>query len=157
MPYTQPEPLDNRHLHDAFDRGDAALDDRPRKYARAAHASGAARVYISTSDGKTVVGYYALAAAQLQPADATGRVGKSEPKMRPIPVVLLARLAADENHQGHRVGTSLLQDGVLRSLQAAEFIGAHAMLIHAKHDSARAWYERYGFERSPTDPFHLML
>jgi hypothetical protein len=31
------------------------------------------------------------------------------------------------------------------------------MLIHAKNDAARAWYEQYGFQRSPTDPFHLML
>ena len=93
MPYTQPEPLDKRHLVDAFECGEAALDDWLRKYARAAQASGSAPVYITTSDGKTVVGYYALAAAQVQPADATGRVGKGEPRMRPIPVVLLARLA----------------------------------------------------------------
>jgi len=31
------------------------------------------------------------------------------------------------------------------------------MLVHAKHDAARAWYEKYGFEPSPTDPLHLMI
>jgi len=157
VPYTRPEPLDKRHLLDAFECGEVALDEWLRKYARAAQASGSARIYVTTTDGKTVVGYYAVAAAQVQPADATGRVRKGEPKLRPIPVVLLARLAVDKNHQGHGLGTSLLQDAVLRSLQAAEFIGARAMLIHAKHDTARAWYEQYGFERSPTDPLHLML
>jgi GNAT superfamily N-acetyltransferase len=155
--YSQPEPLDKRHLLDAFECGEVALDDWLKKYARTAQGSGSARVYVTTNDGKTVVGYYALAAAHVQPEAATERVSKGEPARRPIPVVLLARLAVDKNHHGRGIGRSLLQDAVLRSLQAAEFIGARAMLIHAKHDSARAWYEQYGFERSPTDPLHLML
>ncbi len=41
-------------------------------HARAAHASGSARVFVTTlQDGETVVGYYALAAAQIAPEDAT--------------------------------------------------------------------------------------
>ncbi len=157
MPCTQPEPLEKRHLLDAFECGEPALDDWLKKYARAAQGSGSARVYVTTTDGKTVVGYYALAAAQVEPEDAPERVGKGEPGRRPIPVVLLARLAVDKNHQGGGIGRSLLQDAVLRSLQAAELIGARAMLIHAKHERARAWYGQYGFESSPTDPLHLML
>lgn len=157
MPYTQPEPLEKRHLLDAFECGEPALDDWLKKYARAAQGSGSARVYVTTSDGKTVVGYYALAAAQVEPENATERVSKGEPGRRPIPVVLLARLAVDRNHQRAGVGRSLLQDAVLRSLQAADSIGVRAMLIHAKHNAARAWYEQYGFESSPTDPLHLLL
>jgi len=35
---------------------------------------------------------------------------------------------------------------------------AHACLVlHAKHDAAKAWYMQYGFEESPTDPLHLMI
>jgi GNAT superfamily N-acetyltransferase len=157
VPYTQPEPLEKRHLLDAFECGEPALDDWLKKYARAAQGSGSARVYVTTSDGKTVVGYYALAAAQVEPENATERVSKGEPGRRPIPVVLLARLAVDRNHQRAGVGRSLLQDAVLRSLQAADSIGVRAMLIHAKHNAARAWYEQYGFESSPTDPLHLLL
>ena len=157
MPYTQPEPLDRRHLLDAFECGEVALDDWLKKYARAGQGSGSARVYVTTTAGQTVVGYYALAAAQVEPEEATERVSKGEPGRRPIPVVLLARLAVDRNHQHVGVGRSLLQDAVLRSVQAADSIGVRAMLIHAKHDSARAWYEQYGFERSPTDPLHLIL
>jgi hypothetical protein len=37
-------------------------------------------------------------------------------------------------------------------------IGVRALLIHAESDDARAFYEHLGeFERSPTDPLHLML
>jgi len=32
-----------------------------------------------------------------------------------------------------------------------------ALLVHAKDDEARAWYEALNFESSPTDPYHLFL
>jgi hypothetical protein len=44
-----------------------------------------------------------------------------------------------------------------RALQASEQIGARIMLVHTLHDEARAFYERWGFERSPTDPVNLQL
>jgi hypothetical protein len=52
------------------------------------------------------------------------------------------------------VGRSLLQDALLRCATAAEAIGARLLLVHAKHDAAKAWY---GFQASPTDPLHLQL
>ena len=36
-------------------------------------------------------------------------------------------------------------------------IGARAVLVHAKDDDARNFYQRYDFEPSPTDPLHLFL
>ncbi len=71
--------------------------------------------------------------------------------------MLLARLAVDRRHQGKGLGRSLLQDAMLRSAEAAERIGVRVLLVHAKHEQARRWYERFGFERSPADPLQLML
>jgi hypothetical protein len=31
------------------------------------------------------------------------------------------------------------------------------LLVHAKHERAKAWYLKLGFEVSPTDPLHLLL
>jgi GNAT superfamily N-acetyltransferase len=128
-----------------------------KRFGLAAQAAGSARVFVTTTDGVTVVGYYALAAAQIAPSEAVPSVLRGEPAQRPVPAVLLARLAIDRAHQGVGLGRSLLQDAVLRVLQAADPVGVRAMLVHAKHDAARAWYEQYGFELSPTDPLHLML
>ncbi len=75
----------------------------------------------------------------------------------PIPVILLARLAVDLSVQGHGLGAFLLADAMQRSLAAAESIGVRALLVHAKDDPARAFYERFGFVASPTDPLHLTL
>ena len=46
---------------------------------------------------------------------------------------------------------------MLRTLQAADIEGIRAFVVHAKDASAKGFYKHYGFEPSPTDPFHLFL
>lgn len=158
MAYRFPEPLGKRHLLDELESGEPALDEWLKRHARGAHASDSARVYVATlEDGKTVVGYYALAAAQVSPEAATVRARKGQPATRPVPAILLARLAVDRRHQRVGLGRSLLQDALLRCVGAADEVGARVLLIHAKHDAAKAWYLQYGAEESPTDPLHLMI
>jgi GNAT superfamily N-acetyltransferase len=156
--YRPPAPLAKHHRLDDFDCGEPALNEWLTRHARGAHASGSARVFVTTlEDGETVVGYYALAAAQVAPEAATERALKGQPRTRPVPAVLLARLAVDRKHQRAGLGRSLLQDVMLRCLAAAEAIGARVSLVHAKHEAAKAWYLQYGFEESPTDPLHLLM
>jgi GNAT superfamily N-acetyltransferase len=75
----------------------------------------------------------------------------------PIPLMLLARLAVAASWQGKGLGAGLLKDAMLRTLQAADIAGIRAMAVHAKDDTARAFYERFDFIPSPSDPFHLLL
>lgn len=158
MAYRRPEPLAKHHRFDGFRCGEPALDDWLRRHARAAQSSDSARVFVATlEDGETVVGYYAVAAAQVAPEDATERALKGQPRARPVPAILLARLAVDESHQGAGVGRSLLQDALLRCAEAADVIGARVLLVHAKHEAARTWYLQFGFEESPSDPLHLLM
>ena len=158
MAYRRPEPLGKQHRFDELDCGEPALDEWLKRYARGAQASGSARVFVTTlEDRETVVGYYALVAAQVEPDEATERALKGQPRARPVPAILLARLAVDRTHQHAGLGRSLLQDVLLRCLEAAEAIGARVLIVHAKHDAAKAWYLQYGFEESPTDPLHLMM
>lgn len=156
MAYRRPEPLHSGHEVDAFNCG-SALDEWLKEHARAAQASGSARILVVTTDGTSVVGYCALAAAQVAPQAATERARRGQPGHRPIPAILLVRLGVDRDHQCQGLGRSLLQDVMLRCLDAAEAIGARVLLVHAKDEQARASYQRYGFEESPTDPLHLMM
>jgi GNAT superfamily N-acetyltransferase len=156
--YRRPEPLGKQHRLEEFDCGEPALDDWLKRHALSAQAAGSARVFVTTlDDEETVVGYYALAAAQVAPDDATARALKGQPRARPIPAILLARLAVDRDHQRAGLGRSLLQDVLLRCVDAAEAIGARLLLVHAKHEAAKDWYMQYDFEESPTDPLHLMM
>jgi GNAT superfamily N-acetyltransferase len=156
VPYRRPERLTREHELDDFDCGEPALDEWLRRHARAADASENARVFVVTEDGAAVVAYYALAAAQVEPRSATARAAKGQPS-RPIPAILLARLAVDRRHESRGLGRSLLQDVMLRCVAAADEIGVRVLLVHAKNEGAKRWYEQYGFEESPTDPLHVML
>ena len=156
MAYSHPVPLAREHHCASFCSGEPELDQWLAEQAAGAQATDSARVFVTT-DGQRVVGYYALAAAQLRPDDANERALKGQPKGRPVPAVLLARLAVDIGHQGRGLGWSLLQDAMLRANEAAQELGIRVMLVHAKHEQAVQWYKRFDFEESPTDPLHLML
>lgn len=157
MGYSLPEPLRGKHSTEGFECGEPALDAWIDKHARQAEASGSARVFVTTDGGEKVAGFYALSAASVSPRDATERLMKGQPKRQSVPVILVGRLAVDLGHQGRQVGRSLLQDALLRCATAAESIGARAVVVHAISDDAVRFYERFGFEASPTDPHHLIL
>jgi GNAT superfamily N-acetyltransferase len=89
--------------------------------------------------------------------DAPERVARGTGRY-PIPVILLARLGVDVNEQGRRLGRALIKEVLLRTSEAAETVGARALLIHAESDAARSFYEHLAeFEPSPTDALHLFL
>jgi len=89
-------------------------------------------------------------------ADAPARLQRGVAR-HPIPVVLLARLAVDRTWQGNGLGPGLLKDAILRVLGAAEGIGVRALLVHAKDDQAKGFYQHYDFEPLPGYPLHLVL
>ena len=62
----------------------------------------------------------------------------------PIGVILLARLAVDRSLQGQGYGRALMADAAIRTLQAADLVGARALLVHARDERAAAFYERLG-------------
>jgi GNAT superfamily N-acetyltransferase len=154
-PPSKPVPLDSTHDLSGFDCGVAALNDYLRKYALQNHLSNAARTYATLGQGR-VVGYYTLAAGSVRREETPTRVAKGLAR-HPVPVILLARLAVDGTQKGQGLGAALLKDALLRAVQASDVIGCRAVLVHAKDDAARAFYQRFGFEPSPTDPLHLYL
>ena len=55
------------------------------------------------------------------------------------------------------LGKDLLRDAIVRSVEAADLIGARALLVHALNGNDREFCAHFDFEPSPTDPLHLML
>ena len=147
-----------RHDVSGFDCGSEAQTRWLRQISRTAQATGTARVYVVSPAGENrVVGYHELAAASVSHEDASPALLKSAGRS-PIPVILLARLGVDVTAQGQGLGTALVKDAMLRASQAAEIVGARALLIHAESDQARAFYLHLAeFDVSPTDPLHLIL
>jgi GNAT superfamily N-acetyltransferase len=147
-----------RHDVAGFDCGSDAQTGWLRRVAQTAQAARTAVVYVVTPRGEgRVVAYYALAAASVGRADASGRLRRGAGRS-PIPVVLLARLGVDRHFQGLGLGAALVKDAMVRAHAAAETIGARALLIHAESVDTRGFYLHLAeFESSPTDPLHLVL
>ena len=120
--------------------------------------AGSARAYVVTDaeQGERVVGYHALLAASVERAKATARSTRGMPN-EPVPAVLAARLAVDRTVQGRGLGGWLLQDAMRRALSVSEELGVRVLLVHAANASAKRFYERFGFETSPSDPLNLQL
>ena len=149
------EKLRRDHLLDSFDCSKEDLNRFLKRQAWNNQQSHSAQTYVLVKD-LVVVGYYSLAAGSVSHDQATERVKKGLAR-HPIPAILLARLAVEVSLQGKGIGPALLKDALLRAAQAADTIGARALLVHAKDDNAKGFYEHLTFEPSPSDPYHLLL
>lgn len=149
-----PEHLTANHDVAAFESGVPELDAWLKRRALQNEASGASRTYVVCA-GARVVGYYALATGAVAPQRATGKVRRNMPD--PIPVMVLGRLAVDRAHQGRGLGSALLKDALLRTLNVASIVGIRAVLLHAISDDARCFYDQAGFSASPVEPMTMMI
>lgn len=127
---------------DAFDCGQVALNQFLQRYALVNQKANSTQTYVCCQ-GDVVLGFYSLAVGSVD--------------LESVPVMILARLAVDNEHQRKGLGQALLKDALLRTAQAADIAGIRCLLVHAKDDAARQWYESWEFEPSPTDPYHLFL
>ena len=155
MGITAPELLADSHNLSGFSCGIEDLDDWLIKKAIKNQKRNNTRVYVVTDQSsEQVVGYYAIAMGSVQRASAIGLLRRNSPN--PIPMVVLARLAVHVDFHGLGIGSGLLKDCVLRSIQAMNVIGGAGVLVHAIDDSAKEFYGKFGFAESPFDPLMLM-
>ncbi len=158
--FTPVEPLSAAHVVAGFDCGSLAQSTWLVDHALQSHRAGLSRVYVvcdAEQADQRVVGYYALAAGSVAPADASPRLRQGAGRYHQ-PVVILTRLGVDRTAQGAGLGRALVVDALRRIAVAAEVIGVRALLIHCETEAARDFYLRLAkFEPSPTDPIHLLL
>jgi GNAT superfamily N-acetyltransferase len=138
----------DKSAHDraAFDSGEPALDDFLRTKAAQHQARRVSRTFVLTdsSEPRRILGWYSLSNAQIAREQLTADEAKTLPR-HPVPAVLLARLAVDRSQQGRRLGQWLLMDAIKRCALVGQHSGVYALLVDAKNDGARRFYERFGF------------
>ena len=149
-----PVPIAPSHRLEGFNCGEPTLDEWLTRRALKNQETGASRTYV-VCDDERVIAYYSLAAGAVTQSAATGKVRRNMPE--PNPVMILGRLAVDNQCKGLGLGRALLRDAMLRTVQAADLIGIRAILVHAISDSARTFYLANGFKESPLDPMMLMV
>lgn len=148
-------PITKEHDTGSFDCGVGPLNEYLQKYALLNHSNRAARTYLALR-GSRIAGYYTLASGSVSRDEVPDRVAKGLGRY-PVPVTVLARLAVSLDERGKGLGGGLLKDALLRAYQASELVGSRAVVTHAKDPAAKAFYERYQFDPSPLNEFHLYL
>ncbi|OUL35535.1 GNAT family N-acetyltransferase [Nostoc sp. T09] len=150
------ELLNSRHNRADFQCGTEALD----RYLQE-QAGQDLRRYVATPfvlhdvDTNQIAGYYTLAATSIQVEDLPEALRARLPRYPLVPATLLGRLAVDERYQGQGLGAFLLIDALRRSLMSE--IAAMAVVVDAKDEQARAFYEHHGFTLFPNQLRRLYL
>ncbi len=155
--FATPELLSDMHRVSGFDCEVEPLNVFLKRHALQNQKNNSARTLVATRlDSPEVVGYYSLCAASVEYEQTPERIKKGLAR-HDVPLILLARLAVDGSCKGQGLGASLLQDAFGRFLKAQETIGARALLAHAKDDSAKAFYEKWGFVATDGLPLHRYI
>lgn len=148
--------LNAGHAVADFDCGRPALNAFLARHALANQMMGGAQTYLGLAEDERIAGYYSLAVGSVVHAEAPERLVKGLAR-HPIPVMILARLATATAWQGRGIGKGLLKDALLRTLQAADIAGIRALVVHAKDEPARAFYEHFGFTAWPDNALQLFM
>lgn len=154
--YLSPRPLSKGYFRNAFDCGVEPLNDYIQKFALQNQKKDAARTYVVVNTENQVLGYYTLVFGSVEPDDVHNDISSGLGRYQ-IPIIMLARLAVDLSEKGKGLGGVLIQDAFLRAIQAAEIAGLRAVMVQAKDEMARSFYEKIGFIRSPSDQLNLLL
>jgi GNAT superfamily N-acetyltransferase len=149
------EKLRATHELSSFDCGSPPLDRFLKSHALANARSGSAQTYVAVSPAG-VLGFYSLAAGEVAYDGAPERLTKGRAR-HPVPVIILARLGVARTHQGLGLGSGLLMDAFRRARDAAEIAGIRAIVVHAKDEVAKRFYQHAGLEPFHQHPFTLYL
>jgi ribosomal protein S18 acetylase RimI-like enzyme len=151
------ELLSQSHDRAAFSSGKDDLDRYFREQAGQDQRRRLSAVFVLYDVANDIVaGYYTLSACEIEPRSLPNEMAKRQPR-RPVPATLIGRLATDLRYRGQRLGEMLLVNALTRAANASRGIGAMAVIVDAKDDQARGFYERYGFQRFADDPYRLFL
>jgi len=115
-----------------------------------------ARCYVAVHDERAV-GFYSLSNHAVDLGLLPKKHARKIPPGYLAPTILLGRLAVDVSMQGKGYGGLLLIDALRRSLSAAAISGAWAMVVYAKDDRAKKFYEHFGFLELKDSPSHVFL
>ncbi|TDX65957.1 acetyltransferase (GNAT) family protein [Methylosinus sp. sav-2] len=147
------EPLASGHDRSGFESAVEVLDRYFRTQSgQDARKNMAAPFVLALPDG-TIAGYYTLSSTSVQLAELPEQPLRKLPKYPRVPATLMGRLAVDRRLQGKGYGRLLLADALYRSARSE--IASFALIVDAKDDSARRFYERESFLPFSEQPMKL--
>lgn len=156
VPKSIPVTNTNAEQRKQFDCGNHALNSFLRRHSESNHSKGFGKTFVLVIE-EEVIGYYTVSmSSTLEFMNNSSEKNDSWPRY-PIPVGLIGKLAVSKDKQGKGWGKWLLTDAILRVFNAAHQVGAYAILVDAKDEDAKKFYERYGFLAFPKKAMTLYM
>jgi GNAT superfamily N-acetyltransferase len=152
------EPLGKAHDRESFRCGVEALDQYLRRQAGQDRRRDVAAVFVLVeAETDLIAGYFTLSSFSVELEDLPEALAAKLPRYGCVPAALIGRLAVDLRFRGRGVGKRLLVAACRRVLVAAETLAAWAVVVDAKNDDAKAFYEEFGFSPMPEHPDRLFI
>lgn len=151
------EPLASSHKRAEFSCGEPSLDEylRARASQDMRRFSAAIFVMVPDSDPDRIAGYYTLSAFSTVIDSLPEAITKHLARYSSVPSLLIGRLARDRSFPG--MGGILLADAVARCARQSDELGAALIVVEAKNDRAKGFYEKHGFTALRAFPSRLVL
>lgn len=146
------------HNRRNFTSGISELDEYIQRFAAQQSKKNIAvvRVLVDSTTPHVILGYYSLSAAQIDVMQLDDKARKKLPRY-PIPCFRMGRLAVHSAHQGRGLGGLLIGCVIERCLEAKKQVAAYALIVDAKGNQAKKFYEHYGFIACYENPMTLYL
>lgn len=138
-----------------FSCGNLDLDEYLKRFSKKNDKNDIAKTFVYI-DSDTVIGFYSISMSSIAFHDLPEKYKGGLPKY-PIPVALIGKLAVDSKFQGREIGSALLIDAFQRILDASTSIAAFAVIVDAKNEKAKKFYQNFEFENYKQNPFSLFL
>jgi len=149
-------PLSREHDRSGFDCGVRELDNFLKATARQHGEKGISRTFVLIESSPVILGYFTLTLCEAMASSMPAKYAGKYPR-HALPAVRLGRLAVSRKEQGKGHGELLLAEAIRRTALIAEQAGLIGLFVDAKNDSARAFYEHFGFVSLPDKTLQLFL
>jgi GNAT superfamily N-acetyltransferase len=147
------EVLGPQHDRASFESGVEPLDRYFRVQAGQDARKNMAAPFVLVLPGGVIAGYYTLSSTAVNVGEWPPQIMRKLPRYPLVPATLLGRLAVDRRLQGRGYGRYLLADALFRAVRSE--IASFAVIVDAKDENARRFYERESFLPFPDQPMKL--
>ena len=147
------------HDRKEFTCGVPELDEyfRARASQDVKRRAAAVFVLVESAGGSEALGFYMLSSTAIDVGRLPPEFLKKMPRYQQLPATLIGRLTRRAERSGEGLGGKLLVNALRRAVETSATIGSVAVVVDAKGERARRWYEGYGFVRFRGYPDRLWL
>jgi ribosomal protein S18 acetylase RimI-like enzyme len=102
-----------------------------------------------------ILGFFTLTVCEIHTEELPTQFAKKYPRI--APAAKLARLAVSKDWQRQGLGKLMMTEAMQRITSVSQNVGIIGFLVDAKDETAKRYYQRYGFIEFPMQPLTLFL